>query len=199
MGTDVYIDGELTIPEDKVLAAGKLLLQAISDEDEVDLVDLDPEDHQKILTPKGILTLLNERMRSFEVELRPGHGLVFGVDDSTRREEEDRWVFEGLAPLFDDGEFYMSAEDYKWMWEIEDGVFSEISAESVYGHDENAVPTIEKLVAIIYPNGKPIGSPGNELGRGEYEQIIEQIENLLRETGYGPQAGMNGLERLAGA
>jgi len=202
MGTDVYIDGELTIPESKVLEAGTLLLEAIGHQDELAPEYLPPDYHQKILTPDGILGLLNERMTAFEVELRPAFGLVFGVDDCTRREDEDQWVFKALAPAFDNGELYMSADDYKWMWVIENGEFREVNAETVYDHDENAVPTIEKLVALIYPaalGGRPITAvpPEERLPESDDSDALFLIENLLRMNGYGPQAGMSELDRLA--
>jgi len=90
------------------------------------------------------------------------------------------------------------------MWEIKDGKFREVSAEMIYDHDENAVPTIEKLIGIIYPAGKPASADAYYAGgcivSSEHSaclSLIEEIENLLRETSYGPQAGMNELDRLA--
>jgi len=199
MGTDVYIDGTLIIPSGKVLEAGKLLLQVIADKDELDPEHLPPEYAEQIKTPKGLLALLESRLIAFEVELGDDGSLSFAVEDCTRHEDSDEWLFENLAPVFDDGELYMSADDYKWMWEIVGGVFRVVNAETVYDHDYKAVPTIEKLVAIIYPehaDGKPL-SAILDSADPEYESVVDKIENLLRETGYGPQAGMNGLERLS--
>jgi hypothetical protein len=196
MGMNVFIDGELVIQSDKVLEAGKLLLQAIAGKDELDPEYLPSCYAQKIKTPKGIVGILEKKMEAFQVHLEPDGRLTFGLEDSTRREEQDQWIFEALAPAFDDGSFHMSADDSLWLWDIKDGEFSVICGEIVYDHDDKAVPTITKILGLIYRDGKPLSSILN-WGSPEFEEVMNKIETLLRETGYGPQAGMSELERLS--
>lgn len=203
MGMDVFINGELTIQASKVLEAGKLLLEAIYTRNSgcgdygADVAEDDAHRyHEWVKTPKGIGALLEDKMESFDVSLEDDGSLTFGVEFSTRHEEYDQWVFEALAPVIDDGEFCMSGDDYHWKWVIENGELSESHGETVYDHDSKAAPLIEKVVALIYPEGLK-GKPIASLDTPDYEWVVSMIENLLRETGYGPQAGMNELERLA--
>jgi hypothetical protein len=193
MGMDVYVDGTLTIPSSKVLEAGQLLLAAVLERDAI------PEGQEKthqayegVKTPEGVLKLIERKLERFGVTLENDGSLEFGMDDSCRHEEYDQWLFEALAPAFADGEFYMSGDDYRWKWVIEDGEFYEQTGETLYDYDREATPTIEKLVVIIYPNGKPITATPCDPA-----YVLAKVENLLREAGYGPQAGMNELDRLA--
>lgn len=209
MGMDVYVDGELTISATKVVEARDLFLKVLAEGEKDFFLDKEwlkqkwirepwvPDEDDPVETPEEFVLLLEEKFDRFGVDLEDNGSLTFGMGDSCRHEEYDQWIFVALEDVINDGEFCFSSDGCQWKWVIESGVLSESSGETVYDHDEKAAPTIDKIVALIYPNDEPIGSVGNELGRGEYELVIEQIENLLRETGYGPQAGMNELERLA--
>jgi hypothetical protein len=206
MGMDVYVSGELIIPANKVTEARDLFLKMLAEGSKSVFADQPwsgkwhrepwtPDD--PCVTPEEFVSVLEDKFDRFGVELEASGDLTFGMSNSTRHEEEDLWIFEALAPVIDDGEFCMEGEGYHWKWVVENGELSEHEANTVFDHDENAVPTIAKIVTLIYPDGKPIGSAGHELGLGEYELVIEEIENLLRETGYGPQAGKTELERMA--
>jgi len=195
MGMDVYIDGELTIPAAKVPEAGKLLLAATAATSAYD-------DEEIAEIGVTVFKLVEFLLESIEVEQGDDGSLMFGLEYSCRRYDDDQWIFEALAPVIDDGEFQMSGDEYRWMWEIKGGEFREVTAELVYDHDGRAEPLIEKLVELMYPehlNGNPITlSPEGFSGKvAEFEAVLWKIENLLRETGYGPQAGKNELDRLA--
>jgi hypothetical protein len=185
MGMDVYIDGELTVPAAKVPEAGNRLLAAAAEK--VDAPDLDEEE-----IGGDVFKLAEALLNRLEVTKESNGDLTFGLEDSCRHEEDDQWIIEALAPVMEDGAFYMSADDYRWQWQIESGEFSEVSGEIIYDHDSKAVPTINKIIELMYPGGKPLQVEGSDAVSTLYE-----IENLLRETGYGPQAGMAELDRLA--
>lgn len=207
MGMDVYVSGELTIPANKVTEARDLFLKVLAEGQKNTFMDEEWSNRKwdrepwtpdkPCVTPEEFVLVIEGRLDRFGVQLMDDGRVIFFMGDSCRHEEEDQWVFATLAPYIDDGEFCMEGDGYHWKWMIVDGELSEHEATTVFDHDANAVPTIEKIVALIYPNGRPVGSIGNELGRGEYELVLEEIENLLRETGYGPQAGKDELERLA--
>lgn len=205
---DVCIEGELTIPATKVLEAGKLLLEAISEKAELVPACIPPKYVKQIETPKGILELLEESFERFEVVLETNGSLTFSMEDCCRHEEYDQWIFEALAPVIDDGEFCMSGDEYQWKWMIEGGELSESSGEMIFDHDSKAVPLIEELVALVYPEhlkGLPFAADPDHrdscdcqsYSQTAYSDLVDRIENLLRVTGYGPQAGKTELDRLA--
>jgi len=202
MGMDVYIEGELTIPASKVLKARDLLLAALAKpnwgygQNE----PWTPGEHDIYETPEEIVGLIEGRLERIGIELCDDNSIEFGLEDSTRHEEYDQWLFEALAPVIDDGVFYLSGDEYRWIWEIKNGKFREINGEMIFDHDEKAVPTIAKIISLVYCEGKPLSTcyPQDEVMRMDaLERAIYEIENLLRETGYGPQAGKNELDRLA--
>jgi hypothetical protein len=184
MGMDVYIDGELTVPAAKLPEAKKLLLAAIVTEKGGEIVE----------DPDGIdfLTLAEQMLESFGVQKEDNGDITFGVEYSIRREEYDQWIFEALAPVIDDGEFYMSGDDYKWKWMVKDGEFGQADGEIVYDRNTRLEPTIEKIIELMYPGGKPLQAEGSDA-----ISTLNEIENLLRENGFGPQAGMTELDRMA--
>ena len=200
MGMDVYIDGELTIPASKVLEARDLFLKVLAKggcnyahNDE----PWTPGEHDTYETPKEIVGLIKGKLERFGIELCDDGSIEFRLEDSsTRHEEYDQWIFEILAPVIEDGQFSMSGDEYHWMWVIEGGEFSESHGEIVYDHDSKATPTIEKIIEMIYPHdGKPLSATCDDPNM--FNLVINNIENLLRETGYGPQAGKNELDRLS--
>jgi len=189
MGMDVFIDGELTVPAAKLPEAMKLLLAAAAAKGNADTYD-------EAEVGDDVVKLAEALLERIGVERGDNGDMVFGLEDSCRHEENDQWVIEALAPVMENGEFYMSGDDYRWKWVVEDGEFSEVSGATVYDHDEALGPTVEKIVALVYPADRG-GLPFFSNDRSDYEDVLSKIENLLRETGYGPQAGKNELERLA--
>lgn len=204
MGTDVWANGEFTIKLERLGEALPVILQGVADKYGHENIEAFTE-HEEPLTdpdddPAGYLGDLME-LTFVEVDDNTGD-MVFSLsEDGFRGEDDERWLFELAAPFCegDSAIWLADGDDNKWKWAIVKGKLEEVGSDTVYGDDANAPELVGKIVEIIYPNGKPIGSPGNELGRGEYELVIDRIENLLREGGFGPQAGMNGLERLAEA
>jgi len=199
MGVDVYINGELTIPADKVMEAGTLLLKALV-EKKVDLHEHDdPDDPDTFETPKKVASLIEAHLGRFKVELDDVGNIIFYQHDSVRHEDEDWWIFEALAPVIGDGEFYMQGDDSRWRWVVENGALSEDFGETLYGQDVEAVTLAQKIIDIVYPphlGGRPVTAV-YDVADGEYEAIVEKIENTIRESGFGPQAGKTELDRLA--
>jgi len=204
MGMDVYIDGELTIPASKLTEARDLLLATMATPHGYANTQDPwvPGPHDTFETPEQIFGLIEGRLERIGAEQESDGSIVFGLEDSTRHEDYDEWLFEALAPAFEDGEFYLRGDEYHWKWVIEDGEFGTVDGQITFSHDENAVPTINALIELMYPEhlkGNPITlSPEGFSGKvAEFEEVLWKIENLLREGGYGPQAGKNELDRLA--
>ena len=73
-----------------------------------------------------------------------------------------------------------------------------------YGNDVRAPNILNAIIKVIYPDGKPVSASedcaGGCIVSPEHSaclSLIEEIENLIREGGFGPQVGKNELERLA--
>ena len=208
MGMDVYADGELTIPATKVAEARDLFLKVLAEGEKNLFLDPKwlkqrwirepwaPDEDDPVETPEEFVLLLEEKFDRFGVGLEDDGRLTFCLGGSCRHEENDQWIFVALEDLIDDGEFCFSGDGYQWKWVVEGGVLSESSGETVYDHDEKAVPTIEKIVTLVYPDGLE-GKPITSMPDADLEWVVGMIENLLRESGYGPQAGKNELDRLA--
>lgn len=74
------------------------------------------------------------------------------------------------------------------------GKFENVYGTVVYGIDAKAPDVIDEIVKLLYLDGKPITS---ELHGSDASGTLDAIENLIREAGFGPQAGLTELERMA--
>lgn len=201
MGYDIYTSGDWEIGEDNAGDAIQAMLKGYAEKDGYNTI----EDWIKAEEP--IPDPLEDPMRYIENRLERatiywtddvvGFSIGFG-DDCIRTPQDDEWLFEILAPFADpDAYIHFEGEDgYKWTWEVENGEFVEIGSETVYGNDVNAPAVLQKIVAVIYdPENDDL--PLSALQGVDHEAIISQIENIIREGGFGPQAGKSELDRLA--
>jgi hypothetical protein len=111
--------------------------------------------------------------------------------------EDDEWIFEALAPFLK-GEVHFEDDDcVRWIWAFSDSGIQHTSIrnEMVYGEYVEAPAAIDHIAKVVYPDGKPISA--QELDRATLESALGEIEEALRARGFGPQAGMSELERLA--
>lgn len=198
MGYDVWAEGDFIINEDRLEEARPVILRAIAEKQGFknikELVEAEePTDDPGGDELPGFIS--NWALERFEVDWDENNNLSFSPpDDSFRHEEWDQWLFEVIAPFCNPSSRieFQGEDQAKWAWAIERGQFAEHSGETVFGPDIKAPDVIEKIVSIIYPDGKLDTDYG-----GDMLGALHLIENALREGGFGPQAGMTELERLA--
>lgn len=200
MGYDIYTSGDWEIGENNAGDAIQAMLKGYAEKDGYNTI----EDWIKAEEP--IPDPLEDPMRYIENRLERatiywtddvvGFSIGFG-DDCIRTPQDDEWLFEILAPFADpDAYIHFEGEDgYKWTWEVENGEFVEIGSETVYGNDAKAPDVVKKIIEMIYPDGKPMSATYTD--PNTLVTTIGAIESVLREAGFGPQAGMNELDRLA--
>jgi len=109
-----------------------------------------------------------------------------------------------LLLRFDSCIEFHGEDDNRWRWEITNGKFDEVQSDVIFGNDINAPEVVEKLIKLIYytedPRRHQPGQPITsffDFNDPNYEKIVDKIEGILRESGFGPQAGKTELERLA--
>lgn len=197
MGYDIWANGEFQIEVDKKDAAIAAIRKAIDENPNAKQVTYkvkaDPND------PISALDLYFQAGVIEEAE--DGTLMLHFGDDCIRHEEYDLWLFQAAAPFCDPAsEIFFKGEDgYEWSWDIEDGKVVEVGSDTVWGDDIKAPAAIQKIVEIVYHDGKPLSSlPGDPVTRAAaLELAIANIETVLRDNNFGPQAGMSELERLA--
>ena len=194
MGYDVRVEGYLRIPAEKVEAAAQALYAKAAV-----LKGWSNSDMRAVCTPEGLEAAVNDyNLSDGNFFVRPqddGSVLVEGSDDYVRREEEDEWIFEALAPFMDNDELGLEGEDgERWLYRISGGKFEVAYGTTVYGNDAKAPEVVERIVALLYLDGKPLTA---ELDGSDAIGTLYAIESLVREHGFGPQAGLTELERMA--
>jgi hypothetical protein len=184
MGYDIYGGGDAEIKAEHIQACAAAIYPASQGAmiwgKDVSLKKI-PENHNELARA---LVTLTDNLFEFSAE---DHGAVHieGPDGCFRHLDDVEWVFKTIGRC------------YKWRWcfDPEEGLVVEDSS-VVYGQDSYAPNVVHKLVDVIYPpenDRKPISA----LDGVDHEVVLLQIENIIREGGFGPQAGMNELERLA--
>jgi len=193
MGYDVRIEGWLGIPAEKVEEAAKALYDAAGT-----LGKWNAEAAEAaVCSDLGLEAAVNDGLSDGCFFVRPdfdnGSVGIEGNDDYVRREEEDEWIFEALAPFIDDGALELHGEDgNQWLYRIKGGTFASVHGEVVYGIDAQAPEVLEKIIGLLYSDGKPVCLEGSDaIG------TLDAIENIIREAGFGPQAGLSELDRMA--
>jgi len=203
MGYDVRIEGWLEIPAEKVEAAAKALYAKA-----IELKGWDTDDERQVCTAVGLEDAVNDGLSEGCFYVRPtdnGSVGIEGNEDYVRREEEDEWIFETLAPFIDDGDLELQGEDgNQWLYRIKGGKFENVYGTTVYGIDALAPEILEGIIKVLYPNGKPLSASedcnGGQIVSAEHSaclSTLEELEDLIRNAGFGPQAGMSELDRMA--
>lgn len=192
MGYDIWATGEFNVGADKAADAIETLQMEIAANPQASKVTWKMK-----ADPNDPVSQLDLYFQTGTIERGDDGSLTlhFG-DDTIRHEEYDEWLFSAAAPFCDDGDIFFKGEDgYEWGWEIKDGVLSEVQSETVWGADTQAPAVVQKIVETLYPDGKSVVA--QSLPAYEWEQLVTKIEAIVRENGFGPQAGMNELERMA--
>lgn len=199
MGYDIWAGGEFEVPADKVSSAVKPLLQAAADKQGYpDIVSLAKEEQPNNSPFSEPWDFLDDMLENATLELcEDGCLNLTFTDDSFRHEDYDQWLFEAIAPFCNpECSIEFNGEDgYKWMWEIQNGKIVEVGSETMFGLDTEAPGLVNKIIDLVYEGGLPVTS--GDLSKAELEDILDKIETIIRETGFGPQAGKSELERLA--
>jgi hypothetical protein len=211
MGYDVRIEGQLTIPADKVEAAARALFAKAIELGKWDWSDdhTDKEGNRwgPAYDQDALKNGINESLSDGCFYFWPvddGSMIIEPSEDYVRREEEDEWIFHALASFIDDGELDLTGEDgYQWQWRIRGDEFHSVGGTTVYGNDAKAPDVLEEIIKVIYRPADHALSPNQpvtalfDYADPEYEQVVVKIENIIREAGFGPQAGLSELERVA--
>lgn len=203
MGYDIWPDGEWTISAEKADEALQAVLLRAAKNDGYSTIDSWIEKEEPDPCPRTEpIDYINNRTDYDElIIVNNGGELSVGfADEHIRHVEERQWLFEAVAPYAEpDSHIHFEGEDrYRWTWEVENGKFVENGSEVVYGKNVNAPACVEKLVDVIYPehmDGKPVTAFFDSAD--DYIGVVRLIENIIREAGFGPQAGKTELERLA--
>jgi hypothetical protein len=203
MGYDVYASGSWDISDDKVEAFTRAMMKACEEHDGEDPeTDLGPLDYL-LFRFEGDPVLLEKDPNG---AVAGGLQIGFTDQDSFRHDDDERWIFEAAAPFADEGDkIYFEGEDgYRWSWTVKAGALEVQDSETIYGQDVHAPAALQKIIDLIYPGGKPVSSlpdydSGQIMDKGHAAclSLLEAIENTIREAGFGPQAGMTELDRLA--
>lgn len=209
MGYDVYGGGEMMLGTERVAEASKALHDGLLSHTGVIGWSGRTEPHAPTDDSATLVEHLNEYLQGFCIYYTDGgdHIAIQAPDDSFRGLDDVENIFNLLAPFFDehsDGFSWEGEDGYKWRWEIDKGKLLILNSEVVYGSDINAPFVVSKIIELVYPGGKPASSLPDydagqimDSGHSACLSLIEAIESLLREHGFGPQAGMNELERMA--
>lgn len=202
MGYDIWADGQFQVEKSKRDEALAAIRKAIAENPNARQANYKSKFDENDPISSIDLYFLSGH---FE-ETEDGHLVLHFGDDSTRHEEYDKWLFEAAAPFCDPAdEIQFKGEDgYQWAWRIEGGKLIEVCSGTVWGKDIEAPEVLQKIIELVYPGGKPASSLPDydagqimDSGHSACLSLIEAIESLLREHGFGPQAGMNELERMA--
>lgn len=200
MGYDISVSGEWDVDEKRERDAINAMLLACAKHDGCTHITdwmiqeeplLDPEDRD------SCLEYLDRRLERAGLDYSddPGFSLHFDTGGYVRNVEEDEWLFKAVAPHVDasTSAIYFEGEDgYKWKWEVENGEFVEQEGKTVYGLEARAPEVLDKIIEVIYPDGKFDPDWG-----GDMLGALTLIERAIRLNGFGPQAGMTELDRLA--
>jgi hypothetical protein len=193
MGYDVWVESEACILPDKIEDAARALWGAARES------GILGEDTPVYTTAEDLTDAINENLSEyiFMVELRDdGTLFIDSNSDAVRHEEDDQWILEAMGPYVTGHINFKGEDGNQWRWEFSEKGLKEVYGEVVFGDDIKAPEILGKIIKVIYPenlDGKPITS----IDTPDYEWVVGMVENIIREGGFGPQAGMTELERLA--
>lgn len=143
----------------------------------------------------GFVEYIDDRLEHFVVGQNDEDGIFFiSPEDRFKHEEEDMWLFNAAAPFCTpESSIHFEGEDgCQWRWDVVNGALEEVLGDTVFGRDIKAPAILEEIVELLYRDGKPLC-----LGGSDAIGTLDAIENLIREGGFGPQAGMSELDRVA--
>ena len=201
MGYDVTADGDFTLRDGTWKEAREAILLACAERDGYSVIDEWIEEEGPDPNPmwganyEGFVAYIDKLLEQFVVGQNDEHGIFFiAPEDRFRNEEEDMWLFKAAAPFCTpESSIHFEGEDgCQWRWDVVNGAFEEVQGDTVFGQDIEAPAILEKIVELLYRDGKPLCLEGSDaIG------TLDAIENLVREGGFGPQAGLSELDRLA--
>jgi hypothetical protein len=227
MGYDVWAYGEFTIKADQLKKAIPAIVKVIRDKlpiiyENIFEVITPVFSHSNEITPRISATLklvpqliesaLDERYSCSIGDLSAntfddlGNLSIEASGDPARDPDDEIWFFDAIAPFCEPNSLieFRGEDDFRWRWEIVNSKFEEVGSEVIFGNDVNAPGVVEKIIKSIYHSGDTRqDKPGQPItaffdsNDPKYEDVVEKIESILRESGFGPQAGKTELERLA--
>ena len=182
MGYDVWINGEVTIPADKVEAALAAVRRMAAEED---------GDEENTESFEDLIERLGHE--HFEAAKQPNGDYIIGpYEDNHRNEEEAEDLFDTLAPFIPGGSFTFEGEDgEEWSWDFVKGELKYDSAAQVWGDDQNKIAAFDEILGVLYPEGKV----RTKFPKG----TLDKLATIIRKAGFGPFAGLSDLEALAKA
>lgn len=195
------ISGDVWIPPENIKAA----CRALEKNEEWDEGNKIPKSRAGLI--KALNSMFEEDAENFTFTAKvEGKGILIAPDDETSRDlNEISWVFDALAPFVlpcpscnkgvsKEAILWFTGEDEDyWRWRFSNGKVIEEGSDIVYGDDIKSPEAIRAVVDLVYPDGRPASS----LTGVNYEELVQRIENVIRDNGFGPQAGKTELERLA--
>lgn len=202
MGYDVWPSGQWDIDGTKAEEAVQALLLAIAKKDGYSSISEWIETEKPTPNPRECpIDYIDNRLERGQCyaggdDLKADGFVMSYGDDGIRHEEDDRWLFDVVAPFVDEGDtiYFKGEDDYEWAWEARGGQCVEVESSRVWGNEAQAPATINKLIEVIYPGGVPIATCTDHR---KVMAAMTEVETILREAGFGPQAGMDELQRLA--
>lgn len=207
MGYSVWIDGEWDIPADNVGPAFIAVIRHLMKRDKLAKPSDDPEgwvsyhyDIEDVRSASLFGDFLATTLDEYGFGAGPdddGNVSIWSPDTEQRIEDEYQWVFEVTAPFADPGSCiqFKGEDDAQWQWRIKNGKFLEEPAETVYGDDVRAPDVLQLVIDELYPGGTSVVK--NSMPAYDWEQLVNRIETIVRENGFGPDAGKSELERMA--
>jgi len=208
MGYDIYASGMWMVPAEKAAQAIQAMLLAVAEKDGYSSVEDWISTEEPVPNPlEEPHDYISDRLVNSVVgETDSGELTLEFNDDSFRHQGDDEELWEAAAPFCAEGGSveFTGEDNHRWAWTVLRGKLAVLDSETFFGNDTNAPATIGKLVEMLYPDGKPASTlpeydAGHIMDKGHSRclSLLESIETLLREGGFGPQAGMNELERMA--
>lgn len=209
MGYDCWANGEWVIPKENYKEARDSLLTELAAKYGFESVKewLESEGGKqdpRRLGPKKLVTWLGKHIQDdmdiFFLSESGGALVINPPDGEFRNPDESFWLFDALAHFADPekSQFDCSGEDgaqWRYIIRTDRGGWTEEYAEPVWGKDADSPGVLHKIIDLLYTDKKPASAQG--LSKDEMCELLGRIEDAVREGGFGPQAGMNELERLA--
>ena len=113
-------------------------------------------------------------------------------EDYFRHEEEAQPMFEVLAPYLEGQSLDFTGEDgEEWRWEFKGGKLEYDAVTKVWGDDPQKIAAFDKMLAILYPDGKV----RTRFPKG----TLDKLADVIRKSGFGPFANLSDLEAIAKA
>lgn len=202
MGYDILGDGEARLVAEKVATALDLIRKAHAENAAEN--EKRPEWQRAIIEPlppfedaQTLADSIDKLLGCFWALFDENTGdIVFQPsEDSFHRLEYDQWFFVAIGGLLD-GEFKFRGEDgVEWRWDFcpAKGLVN-VPSELVWGRDIKSPRVAGEIEDLIYD------SATQKIKEHEDPQaVLDKIEKILRENGFGPFAGMDTLDVLVKA